>query len=179
VSAPSRILRIDLAYGGAFYAIADSEAAGVPIDGSRDAEVRRIARALSETIERTERLIHPALPDIDGLRGVVFTAPAQHEGADFRIVAVTSNGRISRGTSGTGLAAVLAVLDAMGLPIDEQGVTLEGGVGSRLHGRIEQRAQIGDYDAIVPVVRGTAWILGEHTFMAAADDPLAAGFLYD
>lgn len=176
ISALSRRLRADLAFGGAFYAIVDSEAAGVPIDGSRDAELRRTARALAEAIAPTQRLTHPLWPHIGGLRGVVFTAPAQRGGADFRMVVVTLGGRVSRGTSGTGLAAVLSVLDAMGLPLDEQGVTLEGAVGSRLHARIANRAQVGDVDAIVPVVQGTVWLTGEHTFLASDDDPFKEGF---
>lgn len=175
VSAPARSLRADLAFGGAFYGIVDSEAAGVPIDGTRDPELHRTARQLAAAMAQTLVIAHPTDGHLAGLRGVIFTGPAQHEGADFRMVAVTANGRISRGPSATGLAAVLAVLDAMGLPIGAQGVTLEGAVGTRLTARIAGRVPVGDYDAVIPEISGTAWMTGEHTFLCADADPLPAG----
>lgn len=177
LTAHGRSVRADLAYGGCLYAIVDSEAAGVPIDGAHDAELRRMARGLADAVSDTFRLADATPAYVHGLRGVVFTAPADRDSADFRIVTVTTQGRISRGASGTGLAAVLGVLGAMGLPIDDQGVTLEGGVGSTLHADVAERVQLDEYEAIVPRLRGTVWLTGEHTFVCDEGDPLAKGFV--
>mgnify|MGYP002789161494 FL=1 len=124
-----RALRADVAYGGDFYAIVDAESAGVSIDGTRDADLQRLARAVADAIAPHRITQHPTRPELTGLRGVVFTGPAQRSPAEFRSVVVTTAGRVSRGVSGSGMAAVLAVLDAMGLPLDD-GITLEGGLAA-------------------------------------------------
>jgi proline racemase len=38
------------------------------------------------------------------------------------------------------------------------------------------RARVGERDAILPVIEGSAWITGEHTFVVDDDDPLRRGF---
>jgi len=35
---------------------------------------------------------------------------------------------------------------------------------------------VGEYQAIVPEIEGSAWITGEHTFLVDDTDPLSAGF---
>jgi proline racemase len=35
---------------------------------------------------------------------------------------------------------------------------------------------VGEYQAIVPEIEGSAWITGEHTFLIDENDPLRAGF---
>ena len=82
----------------------------------------------------------------------------------------------SRSPSGTGTAAVMAVLDAMGLLPDRETFVHEGLLGSLFRARIARRTQVGDLPAIVPEIEGTAWITGDHTFMVDDDDPLKDGF---
>ena len=52
--------------------------------------------------------------------------------------------------------------------------------GDRRHAplrpRLAGRTSVGELDAIVAEVEGSAWITGEHTFVAAPDDPFAEGF---
>ncbi len=179
VATGSRRVRADVAFGGAFYAIVDTESAGVPIDGTRNSELRRIALALTEAVAQTRTVTHPLLDHVTGLGGVIFTAPAQQEGADFRAVSVTAHGRVSRGPSGTGLAAVLSVLDAMGLPVGGQGITLEGLVGTRLRGRVVDRTSVGDYEAVIPAIDATAWATGTATWSLADTDPLPEGMVVE
>jgi proline racemase len=38
------------------------------------------------------------------------------------------------------------------------------------------RTKVGDHEAIVPAIEGSAWITGEHTFLIGEDDPLKHGF---
>jgi proline racemase len=35
---------------------------------------------------------------------------------------------------------------------------------------------VGERDAIVPSIEGSAWLTGEHAFHIDGDDPLRAGF---
>ena len=49
-------------------------------------------------------------------------------------------------------------------------------IGTLFSGRITGRARVGDFDAILPELEGSAWITGEHVFLVDEEDPLKAGF---
>ena len=83
---------------------------------------------------------------------------------------------VDRSPCGTGTAAVMAVLDAMGLVADSRPFVHESVVGTRFTGRVASRTTVGEYDAIVAEVEGSAWITGEHTFLVDESDPLGRGF---
>ena len=177
IQAAGRHLRVDIAYGGEFYAIVDSEAAGVAIDGAHLPELRRTAAAIRRSIESAVRTIAHPLEDIPaGLHGTIFTGPAHAEGADLRNVTVFADGQVDRSPGGTGMSAVMSVLDAMGLLDGGRPFVEESIIGTRLSGRIAGRTDVGDYPAVVTEVEGSAWITGEHTFAIDDRDPLKDGF---
>jgi 4-hydroxyproline epimerase len=49
-------------------------------------------------------------------------------------------------------------------------------IGTRFSGRVSARTVVGELEAIVPEIEGSAWITGEHTFLVDDDDPLKNGF---
>ncbi len=176
VRLPGRRLRADVAYGGEFYAIVDGEAAGVAVDGAHLEDLRRLGRLIIAAIEPMGPIAHPTEPGIKGLDGVIFTAPPRTAGADLRNATVFASGAVDRSPCGTGTAAVMAVLDAMGLLADDRPFVHEGIVGTTLSGTLAARTRVGDVDAIVAAIEGNAWITGEHTFRVDAGDPLGEGF---
>jgi proline racemase len=179
IQAAGRHLRVDIAYGGEFYAIVDSEAAGVAIDGAHVPELRRTAAAIRRSIESAVRTIAQPQPIEDtkaGLHGTIFTGPAHAEGADLRNVTVFADGHVDRSPGGTGMSAVMSVLDAMGLLDDGRPFVEESIIGTRLSGRIAGRTEIGGHPAVMTDIEGSAWITGEHTFVIDDRDPLKGGF---
>ena len=66
----------------------------------------------------------------------------------------------------TGTAAVMAVLNAMGLLPEGHRLTHEGILGTTLSGSIERQQQLGDVPAVVPVIEGSASITGFHEFVS-------------
>ena len=70
----------------------------------------------------------------------------------------------------------MAVVDAMGLLSEDRPFVHESLIGTRFTGRIAGRTAVGDYQAIVPEIEGSAWITGEHTFLVDDADPLGEGF---
>jgi len=49
-------------------------------------------------------------------------------------------------------------------------------IGTTFNGRVAGRTVVGEYQAIVPEIEGSAWITGEHAFLIEDDDPLKGGF---
>jgi proline racemase len=171
-----RDLRADVAFGGAFYAIVDSEAAGIPVSGHRLDDLRRTGMAVKEAVESAIRVEHPLNPGLHGVYGTIFTAPPTSEHADLRNVTIFAEAEVDRSPCGTGTCAVMAVLAAMGLLGPEQTFTHESIVGSRFRGRVVGETMVGDLPAIVPEIEGEAHITGEHTFYIDPRDPFAHGF---
>ena len=58
----------------------------------------------------------------------------------------------------------MAVVDAMGLLGADRPFVHESLIGTRFSGRVASRTQVGECQAIVPEIEGSAWITGEHTF---------------
>ena len=89
---------------------------------------------------------------------------------------VFADGSVDRSACGTGTAAVMAVIDAMGMLPGDRPFVHESLIGTRLSGRLAGRTRVGERPAIVAEIEGAAWITGEHTFVVEEDDPLRNGF---
>lgn len=171
-----RKIPVDIAFGGAFYAIVDAEAAGVPIDGAHLPELRKLGMTIAREVERLRRVVHPNDPGLEGIYGTIFTAPAHLPDAHLRNVTIFADAEVDRSPCGTGTAAVMAVLNDMGLLLDDVPFIHESIVGTTFKGRVVERVEVGEKLAIVPEIEGSAWITGEHTFLIDGDDPLKSGF---
>lgn len=176
VRARDRQLRADVAFGGAFYAIVDAEAAGLALQPRGLPEIRRAGMEIKEQVEAALPIVHPLESGLKGIYGTIFTAPAEAPGADLKNVTVFADAEVDRSPCGTGTCAVMAVLDAMGLLPPDHTFTHESIVGTTFRGRVVERTTVGDLPAILPEIRGSAWITGEHTFIMQEDDVLRDGF---
>jgi trans-L-3-hydroxyproline dehydratase len=172
----SRQIRADVAFGGAFYAIVDSEAAGLPIDAHHLPELRRAGMEIKRAIEQVHAIAHPLEPGLRGIYGTIFTGPPSDHRADLRNVTIFADAEVDRSPCGTGTSAVMAVVDAMGLLGSDKPFVHESLIGTRFNGRVVSRTEVGEYPSIVPEIEGSAWITGEHTFLVDETDPLREGF---
>ena len=172
-----RVVPVDVAYGGAFYAIVDSEAVGIPLRHDALERLRRAGMEIARAVEAAVRTVHPTEPGISGVYGTVFTGMAERAEADLRNVTVFAGRQVDRSPCGTGTAAVMAVLDAMGVLAPDRPFVHESLTGTLFRGGVRRRTVVGDYQAIVPEIEGAAWITGEHTFLIDDDDPLKEGFV--
>jgi proline racemase len=171
-----RRVRLDVAFGGAFYAIVDAEAVGIPVLPARLADLRRVGMEIKRAVEAAVTVEHPDDRGLKGVYGTIFTGPPDREDADLKNVTVFADAQVDRSPCGTGTCAVMAVVDAMGLLAADRPFRHESVVGTVFSGRVVSRTRVGDYDAIVPELEGSAWVTGEHTFIVEDDDPLAEGF---
>ena len=170
-----RALRADVAFGGAFYAIVDSESAGIPLDAGHIDHLRPAGVAIATAVEASVTVAHPIDAYPAGIAGTVFIGPSHDGSADLRHVTVSRDGSVDRSASGTGTSAVMSVLDAMGLLDPDRDFTNESLVGTAVCARIAGRTVVGPHAAIVVEVDGRAWITGDHSFVVDDDDPMREG----
>jgi proline racemase len=173
----AREVRVDVAFGGAFYAIADTEAIGIPLRSERVADLRRLGIEIQEALNAAFQVDHPLESALSGVAGVIFTGPPDDPEAHLRSV-IVSGGAVDRSPGGTGTSALMAVLDAMGLLPDDQTFVHESLTGALFRGRAARRTLVGDRPAVIPEIEGAAWITGEHMFFLDDDDPFREGFTF-
>ncbi|TMK77928.1 MAG: hypothetical protein E6G45_08125 [Actinobacteria bacterium] len=170
-------LTVDVAYGGMWYAIADAQALGFAIepDEARDLSLagERIRAAAREQLA----CVHPENPEIAGISIVQIAEPWQGVGKVTRNAVVVAPGRLDRSATGTGLSARLAVLHARGEMRVGDTMTHASPIGSTFDGRIVEETRVGDRAAIVPAIRGSAWVTGITQVLVDPDDPFPEGYL--
>jgi proline racemase len=176
VRAGAREIRVDVAFGGAFYAIVDAEAAGLPIAPSKLPELRRVGMEIKHAVEAAIRVVHPLDEGLNGIYGTIFTGPPERGDADLKNVTIFADAEVDRSPCGTGTCAVMAVIDAMGLMPRDRPFGHESLIGTLFNGRIAGRTRVADVDAILPELEGSAWVTGEHVFLVDDEDPLKGGF---
>ena len=70
---------------------------------------------IKHAIEAAHTIVHPLEPGLTGIYGTIFTGPPSDDRADLRNVTIFADAEVDRSPCGTGTAAVMAVIDAMGL----------------------------------------------------------------
>lgn len=176
VTVGTRTLLVDVAFGGAFYAIVDAEAAGIPIRGQRLTDLRRAGMEIKHAVEAAVRVEHPVEPRLQGVYGTIFTGPPTRSTADLRNVTIFAEAEVDRSPCGTGTCAVMAVLAGMGVLERSHTFEHESIIGTAFRGRIVRQTLVAEIEAIVPEIEGDAWITGQHEFEIDRNDPLCGGF---
>jgi proline racemase len=168
-------VRLDLAFGGNFYAILPAASAGLEVDPGRAPALIERGLELMAAVNDAVRPVHPADERIAGCRHVIFTAPGG-DGASARGAVAIHPGWLDRSPCGTGTSARMAQLHARGeIDLDEPFVH-ESPIGTRFTGRLVGLAEVAGRPAVVPEVTGRAWITGMGQYMLDAEDPFPAGF---
>ena len=160
---------VDIAYGGAFYALLPAAQAGLKVGPRQLPQLIELGRGLKQHIEAEVEVRHPEHPEIEGIYGVIFT-----EGD--RNVTVFADGEVDRSPCGSGTSARLALLDATGELHRGETLTHRSIVGSTFLGRVVGDAS-GGSRGVITEVEGSAHLTGRHEFVLEPADGLGTGFL--
>ena len=170
-------LTVDVAYGGMWYAIADADALGFAIEPHEARELSRVGERIRLAAREQLPCVHPENPGIAGVSIVQIAGPWQGVDATSKNAVVVAPGRLDRSATGTGLSARMATLHARGSMEVGDAMTHASPIGSTFDGRIVAETTVGDRPAIVPAIRGSAWITGISQLFVDPDDPFPEGYL--
>ncbi len=170
-------LVVDVAFGGMWYAIADAHALGFAIEPSEARDLSRVGESIRRAAREQLPCAHPENPAIVGVSIVQIAERWRGIGAVTRNAVVVAPGRLDRSATGTGLSARMAVLHERGLMSVGDTMTHASPIGSTFDGRIVAETSVGGHRAIVPAIRGSAWITGVSEIYGDADDPFPEGYL--
>ena len=169
-------LRVDIAYGGNFYAIIEPQGFYTGLDDLGVARIVELSRAIRALIRQAYEPVHPLDGRIRGVTHLLWADEPKAEGADGRNAVFYGERAIDRSPCGTGTSARLAHLHALGRLRTGQSFVHESYIGSRFVGRVEAETRVGDLPAIVPSIEGSAIATGFNTIWIDREDPFHAGF---
>ena len=170
-------LSVDVAFGGMWYAIADAAALGFALEPSEARELSLIGERIRAAAREQLPCAHPDNTGISGVSIVQIAEPWQGVGVVSKNAVVVAPGRLDRSATGTGLSARMAVLHARGLMKVGDAMTHASVIGSTFDGRIVAETTVGGRPAIVPAIRGSAWITGVTQVVVDPSDPFPEGYL--
>jgi len=169
-------LKVDVAYGGNFYAIIESQENFRDIADYTASDLLRWSLVLREWLNAAQEFVHPEHASIRGLSHVLWTGAPTRPEADARNAVFYGEKAIDRSPCGTGTSARMAQLHAKGKLKAKDSFVHESIIGSLFSGRVEQEVEVAGRPAIVPSIGGWARITGLNTIFIDDRDPFARGF---
>jgi len=179
---------VDVAWGGMFYVIAETEPLGLELTPQRAGEVARAGEMIKAAAQAQLECVHPDNSEVSGVTIAVMSGPPTRLDATLKNAAVVSTGQLDwerpqtwtaaldRSPCGTGTSAKMATLYAKGkLGLNEDFIH-EGILGTIFTGRLIRETTVGDYNAVVPTISGQAWVTGIAQYVLDPDDPFPNGF---
>jgi proline racemase len=172
-------LVVDVAFGGAFYAVLPAQRVGLAVDPAHARELVAAGTAIKHAVNAARPIRHPFETDLGFLYGTILTGPPEDPLHHSRNICVFANAEVDRSPTGTGVSARLALHHARGEIAAGETIAIESILGrhSVFSGRVAGTAQVGEFAAVIPEVGGSAAIVGRHEFVIDPRDVLGQGFL--
>jgi proline racemase len=171
------LVRFDVAYGGAFYALVEAEPLGLVLTPQHAGRLIDAAGRIKRAVAAACPVRHPFEEELSFLYGVIFTGPPADGRNHSRNVCVFADGEVDRSATGSGVSARTALHHARGEMALNETINIESILGSVMSVRAVESTQFGPYEAVVPEVGGTAFITGRNEFYFDPADSLKGGFL--
>ncbi|SFB40874.1 proline racemase [Clostridium frigidicarnis] len=169
-------VKLDIAFGGSFFAIVKASALGIDIDPKNSTKLTQVGLQIRDIINSTIKIQHPTLPHIKTVDLVEIYGPAKSPEATFQNVVVFGEGQLDRSPCGTGTSAKMATLFAKGELKQGEDFIYESILGTMFKGKVLETTKIGEYDGIIPEITGSAYITGFNHFVIDETDPVKHGF---
>lgn len=171
-------LKFDVAYGGNFYAIVDPQPGFPGLEHFPASDLIRYSRELRTLIGAAypDLFVHPEDPNIQGVSHILWAGTPLAEGSTARNAVFYGENAIDRSPCGTGTSARMAQWALRGKLRPGEPFLHESFIGSRFEGRIAGVTRVGDTPAIIPEIRGSAWIHGYNTLIIDESHPFPKGF---
>lgn len=170
-------VRYDLAFGGGFYAYVNAKDVGVTCSPEDFRPLIEKGMAIKRAVMQTKQIVHPFENDLGFLYGTIFVGPPVDKGSHSRNVCIFADGEVDRSPTGTGVSGRLAIHHARGEIELNESIVIESIIGSKFTGRVVDEVTFGPHKAIIPEVRGEAYIIGRNELWINPNDPLKDGFI--
>ncbi|MFD2563138.1 4-hydroxyproline epimerase [Aquimarina rubra] len=172
-------ITFDVAYGGNYYAIIDSQKNFSGIQDFTASKLIQYSQVIRDRINEKypDYFIHPENDTIRDVSHILWTGDPIDPSSSGRNAVFYGDKAIDRSPCGTGTSARMAQLYAKGKLKKGEEFIHESFIGSKFIGRIEEETELVNQKAIIPSIQGWAKIYGYNTIIIDdQDDPYAHGF---
>jgi 4-hydroxyproline epimerase len=170
-------LKLDVAYGGNFYAIVDPQENFGGLENYSAGQLIGWSRVLRKRINAEHSFVHPEDPTIHSCTHILWTGKTISPAATARNAVFYGDKAIDRSPCGTGTSARMAQWFAKGRLKEGDVFVHESIIGSTFTGRVEKVVTVAGKPSIIPSIEGWAKIYGYNTItIDPEDDPYAYGF---
>ena len=171
-------LRVDTAYGGDSFVLVDAKKLGFDITPDEAKDLARVGSKITAAANQQLGFSHPENKDWNHISFCEFVHPIFEEGGIkvSKNTVVIDPGKLDRSPCGTGCSARMAVLHAKGDLKKGDRMIGRSILDSRFDCQIVEEVLIGNQIAIIPSIKGRAWITGTHQLDLDDDDPFPNGY---
>ena len=171
-------LRVDTAYGGDSFVLVDAKKLGFDITPDEAKDLARVGSKITAAANQQLGFSHPENKDWNHISFCEFAHPIFEEGGIkvSKNTVVIDPGKLDRSPCGTGCSARMAVLHAKGDLKKGDRMIGRSILDSRFDCQIVEEVLIGNQIAIIPSIKGRAWITGTHQLDLDDDDPFPNGY---
>lgn len=170
-------IKFDISFGGSFFAIVKADQIGVEIVPENAGILNKLGMQLRDIINEQIPVVHPEMPHIHTVDLVEWWSETDTEGATLKNCVVFGQGQVDRSPCGTGTSAKIATLYARGELKEGEKFVYESILGTLFEGEIVGTAKVGEFDAVIPMISGSAYITGFNHFVIDEEDPVKYGFI--
>lgn len=171
-------LRVDVAYGGMLYVLADAADCGFAITSDEAADLSAVGEKVKRAAAEQLPAVHPENPEIHTVNQTLWAGPLRVENGvrTARNGVIVSPGRLDRSPCGTGTCARLALLHARGELAAGEPFIHESIIGTRFTGRIFETGRTAGIPNVSVEITGRAWITAFHQYVLDPSDPFPTGY---
>ena len=171
-------LKVDTAYGGDSFVFINAQDLGFEIKPDEAKDISDIGSKITAAANQQLNFTHPTNSEWSHISFCQMTLPIfQEEGVKIsKNTVVIDPGKLDRSPCGTGCSARMALLYAKGELKKGDRMIGRSIINSRFDCSIVDETMVGDKKAIIPSIRGRAWITGTHQLMLDPEDPWPEGY---
>jgi proline racemase/trans-L-3-hydroxyproline dehydratase len=169
-------VKVDIAFGGNFFVLVDVAELHLTIEKGNINRLITAGLEIRNAVNAKIQVKHPTIKHITGVGLTEIYEKIKHRRTKARNVVVFGNGQVDRSPCGTGTSARLAALYARGqIGLDEPFIS-ESIIGTEFEGKIVEVTKVGQFEAVIPEITGSAYVTGFNQFVVDSEDPLKYGF---
>jgi proline racemase len=177
----SDLVPIQIAFGGLFFAMINATALGIPLVKENLTRLMDIGQEVKNKLNQRMEFKHPSASTAvaETLRQFEFYETISSSPPAWKHLVLYGPGdtfTVDRSPCGTGTSAKMAIMFANGDLKLGQDIHSESFVGTVFTGRIVGLAKVGEYQAVIPEIEGSAYLTASVDFFIDPNDPLKHGF---
>ena len=172
------IVTLDIAFGGAYYAILPASRLGLPFMTTPIATLVAAGVAITDAVRAAVPITHPTEPDLGFLYGTILTDDvAPEDDRPSYNLCIFAEGQIDRSPTGSGVTARMVLDFARGRVRPGVRREFRGVSGKGFLGELGRASGQGLDASATVLVSGRAHYAGEARFIVEESDPLGPGFV--